>query len=162
MKGGTPFGTFLFMGNITHFLYNNYSTCTTHCNINFPRGFLFPEKKKRPSALPKVFGSGRRIRTAHAPSRTQNVPTRSPLKRQPLKDDDGEGSNPALSLVRKKTLGKNRRSLAAGEGFEPSHTESESAVLPLHNPAMFADEQNLLYIFDSICQHLIFGKSTFF
>ena len=27
--------------------------------------------------------------------------------------------------------------LAAGEGFEPSHTESESAVLPLHNPAMF-------------------------
>ena len=24
---------------------------------------------------------------------------------------------------------------AAGEGFEPSHTESESAVLPLHNPA---------------------------
>ena len=27
--------------------------------------------------------------------------------------------------------------LAAGEGFEPSHTESESAVLPLHNPAKF-------------------------
>ena len=27
------------------------------------------------------------------------------------------------------------RVLAAGEGFEPSHTESESAVLPLHNPA---------------------------
>ena len=27
--------------------------------------------------------------------------------------------------------------MAAGEGFEPSHTESESAVLPLHNPAMF-------------------------
>ena len=25
--------------------------------------------------------------------------------------------------------------VAAGEGFEPSHTESESAVLPLHNPA---------------------------
>ena len=25
--------------------------------------------------------------------------------------------------------------LAAGKGFEPSHTESESAVLPLHNPA---------------------------
>jgi hypothetical protein len=25
--------------------------------------------------------------------------------------------------------------LAAGEGFEPSQTESESAVLPLHNPA---------------------------
>ena len=27
--------------------------------------------------------------------------------------------------------------LAAGEGFEPSHTESESAVLPLHKPAIF-------------------------
>ncbi len=25
--------------------------------------------------------------------------------------------------------------LAAGEGFEPSQTESESGVLPLHNPA---------------------------
>ncbi len=28
-------------------------------------------------------------------------------------------------------------SLAAGEGFEPSQTESESVVLPLHNPAIF-------------------------
>ena len=28
--------------------------------------------------------------------------------------------------------------MAAGEGFEPSHTESESAVLPLHKPAVFA------------------------
>ena len=28
-------------------------------------------------------------------------------------------------------------SLAAGEGFEPSQTESESVVLPLHNPAKF-------------------------
>ena len=28
-------------------------------------------------------------------------------------------------------------SVAAGEGFEPSHTESESAVLPLHNPAIW-------------------------
>ena len=27
--------------------------------------------------------------------------------------------------------------LAAGEGFEPSQTESESVVLPLHNPAIF-------------------------
>ena len=26
--------------------------------------------------------------------------------------------------------------MAAGEGFEPSHTESESAVLPLHKPAV--------------------------
>ena len=28
------------------------------------------------------------------------------------------------------------RFLAAGEGFEPSQTESESVVLPLHNPAI--------------------------
>ena len=27
--------------------------------------------------------------------------------------------------------------VAAGEGFEPSQTESESVVLPLHNPAIF-------------------------
>lgn len=27
-------------------------------------------------------------------------------------------------------------SLAAGEGFEPSQTESESGVLPLHKPAI--------------------------
>jgi hypothetical protein len=33
-------------------------------------------------------------------------------------------------------------SLAAGEGFEPSQTESESVVLPLHNPAK---QQKLLY-----------------
>ena len=26
--------------------------------------------------------------------------------------------------------------MAAGEGLEPSQTESESAVLPLHNPAI--------------------------
>ena len=31
-----------------------------------------------------------------------------------------------------------RTFVAAGEGFEPSHTESESAVLPLHKPAIFA------------------------
>ena len=30
--------------------------------------------------------------------------------------------------------------LAAGEGFEPSHTESESAVLPLHNPAVLTNK----------------------
>ena len=30
--------------------------------------------------------------------------------------------------------------MAAGEGFEPSHTESESAVLPLHNPAVLANK----------------------
>ena len=42
--------------------------------------------------------------------------------------------------------------MAAGEGFEPSHTESESAVLPLHKPAISVcrsvvnrSEQILLY-----------------
>ena len=29
--------------------------------------------------------------------------------------------------------------LAAEEGFEPSQTESESVVLPLHNSAMFCE-----------------------
>ena len=33
---------------------------------------------------------------------------------------------------------KGALSVAAEEGFEPSHTESESAVLPLHNSAIFA------------------------
>ena len=45
----------------------------------------------------------------------------------------------AKSGRREKKIGLNHndssRYLAAGEGFEPSHTESESAVLPLHNPA---------------------------
>ena len=48
--------------------------------------------------------------------------------------------------------------LAAGEGFEPSHTESESAVLPLHKPAIlfavFRSEQILLYKNQAICQYL--------
>lgn len=38
--------------------------------------------------------------------------------------------------------------LAAGEGFEPSHTESESAVLPLHKPAILyplSQGQAILY-----------------
>ncbi len=32
--------------------------------------------------------------------------------------------------------------VAAGEGFEPSQTESESVVLPLHNPATDDDYYN--------------------
>ena len=43
--------------------------------------------------------------------------------------------------------------MAAGEGFEPSHTESESAVLPLHNPAM----RRILYIFSALCQEKYFS-----
>ena len=44
--------------------------------------------------------------------------------------------------------------LAAGEGFEPSHTESESAVLPLHKPAISVrdSEQILLYRKVILCQ----------
>ena len=34
--------------------------------------------------------------------------------------------------------------LAAGEGFEPSQTESESGVLPLHKPAVLRQAQVLL------------------
>ena len=32
--------------------------------------------------------------------------------------------------------------LAAGEGFEPSQTESESVVLPLHHPAVWCFNYN--------------------
>ena len=44
--------------------------------------------------------------------------------------------------------------MAAGEGFEPSHTESESAVLPLHKPAtsIRRSEQILLYRKVVFCQ----------
>ena len=38
---------------------------------------------------------------------------------------------------KKKPRNRSSEVLAAGEGFEPSHTESESAVLPLHKPARF-------------------------
>ena len=51
---------------------------------------------------------------------------------------------------------KGRSFLAAGEGFEPSHTESESAVLPLHNPAI-SQTQGLLYPISGECQ-AEFGK----
>ena len=40
-----------------------------------------------------------------------------------------------------------RSDMAAGEGFEPSHTESESAVLPLHNPAKSKDYYTFFYRF---------------
>lgn len=48
--------------------------------------------------------------------------------------------------------------LAAGEGFEPSQTESESGVLPLHKPAICRSEreprseQILLYKKFRTCQ----------
>ena len=45
--------------------------------------------------------------------------------------------------------------LVGEEGFEPSQTESESVVLPLHNPAVsrpLSQAQDLLYQNNSICQ----------
>ena len=44
---------------------------------------------------------------------------------------------PTRTLKKEKLPAEAESFLAAGEGFEPSHTESESAVLPLHNPAVF-------------------------
>ena len=43
----------------------------------------------------------------------------------------------AEAFLQKKPRNFRSEALAAGEGFEPSHTESESAVLPLHKPAIF-------------------------
>ena len=40
--------------------------------------------------------------------------------------------------------------MAAGEGFEPSHTESESAVLPLHNPAMFRRTKTIIQVLQGL------------
>ena len=44
--------------------------------------------------------------------------------------------------------------MAAGEGFEPSQTESESVVLPLHNPAIFvflyADARVIILYYPSL------------
>ena len=48
--------------------------------------------------------------------------------------------------------------MAAGEGFEPSHTESESAVLPLHKPAKRKDYYTLIYMFVNTFLTLIFFK----
>ena len=35
--------------------------------------------------------------------------------------------------------------MAAGEGFEPSQTESESGVLPLHKPAICLAPKRMIY-----------------
>ena len=43
--------------------------------------------------------------------------------------------------------------LAAGEGFEPSQTESESVVLPLHKPAKRSDHSIDI---DMLCQGFYF------
>lgn len=43
----------------------------------------------------------------------------------------------SILLCVKKASSKSLLFLAAEEGFEPSQTESESVVLPLHNSATF-------------------------
>ena len=43
--------------------------------------------------------------------------------------------NASLAHNKKIPLPRMTEGLAAGEGFEPSQTESESGVLPLHKPA---------------------------
>ena len=48
------------------------------------------------------------------------------------------GSYYFLNVKNKKSKRNALALLAAGEGFEPSQTESESVVLPLHNPAIFS------------------------
>ena len=47
--------------------------------------------------------------------------------------------------------------LAAGEGFEPSHTESESAVLPLHNPAKRKKYYTGFFQFVKTAEEIIFA-----
>ena len=47
--------------------------------------------------------------------------------------------------------------MAAGEGFEPSHTESESAVLPLHNPAVFRRTKTIIQVFS--CLSTVFSRT---
>ena len=47
------------------------------------------------------------------------------------------GAHLCFSGIYKKAPRKTLGALAAGEGFEPSQTESESVVLPLHKPAKF-------------------------
>ena len=45
---------------------------------------------------------------------------------------------------------------AAGEGFEPSHTESESAVLPLHNPAMLSQARVIILLLEDGVKDFLF------
>ena len=47
--------------------------------------------------------------------------------------------------------------MAAGEGFEPSQTESESVVLPLHNPARHMRYYSNLHF---LCQAFSFAPAT--
>ena len=51
--------------------------------------------------------------------------------------------------------------LAAGEGFEPSQTESESVVLPLHNPAI-STANSIIAILTEMSTPIIFPSRIVF
>ena len=70
-------------------------------------------------------------------------------------------SNPCR--LRKKTAVPNGTTvfLAAGEGFEPSQTESESGVLPLHKPAMLGTPKriyNYMHFARKVKQKIAFSE----
>jgi hypothetical protein len=79
--------------------------------------------------------------------------TGNPVKRFPPEDKKNSHQSAVSDGTENRTMA-GIFELAAGEGFEPSHTESESAVLPLHKPAISVrlSEQILLYRKERFCQ----------
>ena len=76
-------------------------------------------------------------------------------------DSRSNYSNPCR--LRKKTAVPNGTTvfLAAGEGFEPSQTESESGVLPLHKPAICLASKrisNYMQILEKVKQKIAFSE----
>ena len=64
------------------------------------------------------------------------------------------GNNECSTAIKIKRRPKGGVSfLAAGEGFEPSHTESESAVLPLHNPAVSLTNATYYTVFSTFVKY---------
>ena len=79
-------------------------------------------------------------------------------------DSRSNYSNPCR--LRKKTAVPNGTTvfLAAGEGFEPSQTESESGVLPLHKPAICLASKrisNYMQILEKVKQKIAFSEKIF-
>ena len=79
-------------------------------------------------------------------------------------DSACEGSNPSSAAMKKALAIASAFFMAAEEGFEPSQAESESAVLPLHNSAIFnlstCSAVNIIYYIrmQRTCQYLFFKK----
>lgn len=79
-------------------------------------------------------------------------------------DSACEGSNPSSAATKKALAIASAFFVAAEEGFEPSQAESESAVLPLHNSAIFnlstCSAVNIIYYIrmQRTCQYL-FSKN---